>query len=69
MALYRAKAGPSPARGPWEEYPFAHTYEGGAAATLTLSPGSVNSSHGSLLRWFWARNGIGDGDRFALRVE
>ncbi|MFC7916491.1 MULTISPECIES: NucA/NucB deoxyribonuclease domain-containing protein [unclassified Streptomyces] len=53
----------------WEEYPFAHTTEGGAGATLTLSPGSVNSSHGSLLRWFWARNNIQDGDRFAVRVE
>ncbi|MFF9626852.1 LamG-like jellyroll fold domain-containing protein [Streptomyces griseosporeus] len=53
----------------WEEYPFAHTTEGGAGATLTLSPGSVNSSHGSLLRWFWARNNIQNGDRFAVRVE
>ena len=54
--------------GTWEEYPFAHTNEGGAGATLTLSPGSVNSSHGSLLRWFWARNNIRDGDRFAVRI-
>jgi hypothetical protein len=53
----------------WEEYPFAHTTEGGAGASLTLSPGSVNSSHGSLLRWFWARNNIQNGDRFAVRVE
>ncbi|WP_308050725.1 ricin-type beta-trefoil lectin domain protein [Streptomyces sp. TRM72054] len=52
----------------WEEYPFAHTLEGGAGATLTLSPGSVNSSHGSLLRWFWARNNVGNGDRFAVRI-
>ncbi|MBP5937330.1 hypothetical protein F3K43_16090 [Streptomyces sp. LBUM 1476] len=53
----------------WEEYPFAHTLEGGAGATLTLSPGSVKSSHGSLLRWFWTRNNVGNGDRFAVRVQ
>ncbi|MFB7952758.1 NucA/NucB deoxyribonuclease domain-containing protein [Streptomyces sp. NPDC056045] len=52
----------------WEEYPFAHTLEGGRGATLTLSPSSVNSSHGSLLRWFWSRNNIGNGDRFAVRI-
>ena len=53
----------------WEEYPFASTYEGGAGATLTLSPGSVNSSHGNELKQFYARNNLKDGDRFAVRVK
>jgi RHS repeat-associated protein len=53
----------------WEEYPYASSVEGGRGATLTLSPRSTNSSHGSLLRWFFARNGIGPGGRFAVRVR
>jgi hypothetical protein len=53
----------------WEEYPYASTAQGGAGASLTLSVGSQNSSHGSLLRWFYWRNKIGVGDRFFIRVK
>jgi RHS repeat-associated protein len=52
----------------WEEYPFASTYEGGAGATLTLSPGSVNSSHGNALKQFYQDAGVLDGNRFIVRV-
>ncbi|MFI6662805.1 RHS repeat-associated core domain-containing protein [Streptomyces sp. NPDC050523] len=52
----------------WEEYPFASTAEGGAGATLTLSPGSINSSHGAALKGFYRDAGIGPGDQFAVRV-
>lgn len=52
----------------WEEFPFASTYEGGQGATPTLSPGSVNSSHGQALKTFYQQNGIKDGDLFYVRV-
>ncbi|MEU6352381.1 RHS repeat-associated core domain-containing protein [Streptomyces sp. NPDC047072] len=53
----------------WEEYPFASTVEGGAGATLTLSPGSINSSHGWALKEFYRTAGVGPGDQFAVKVR
>ncbi|MGW3405712.1 polymorphic toxin-type HINT domain-containing protein, partial [Streptomyces zhihengii] len=52
----------------WEEYPFASTVEGGRGATLTLSPGSINSSHGNALKRFYSDSGIGVGDQFIVRI-
>ncbi|WP_159394110.1 polymorphic toxin-type HINT domain-containing protein [Streptomyces sp. NRRL S-495] len=53
----------------WEEYPFASTVEGGQGATLTLSPGSINSSHGNSLKNFYRDANISPGDQFAVRVR
>jgi hypothetical protein len=53
----------------WEEFPYASTAQGGRGASLTLTMGSQNSSHGSLLRWFYWRNNIGIGNRFFIRVR
>ncbi|MFD5318538.1 DUF6531 domain-containing protein [Streptomyces sp. NPDC127098] len=70
----QAQAGrPRPRRfasdGTWEEYPFASTFEGGAGATLTLSPQSVNSSHGNALGQFYEDAGLSRGDQFLVRVR
>ncbi|MFE3901706.1 polymorphic toxin-type HINT domain-containing protein [Streptomyces sp. NPDC059153] len=53
----------------WEEYPFASSVEGGSGATLTLSPGSINSSHGWALKEFYKNAGINPGDQYAVRVR
>ncbi|MFI7366600.1 ricin-type beta-trefoil lectin domain protein [Streptomyces sp. NPDC050149] len=53
----------------WEEYPFASTVEGGRGATLTLSPGSINSSHGASLKNFYRDAGVNVGDQFLVRVR
>ncbi|MEW2634835.1 NucA/NucB deoxyribonuclease domain-containing protein [Streptomyces sp. NPDC048389] len=53
----------------WEEYPFASSYEGGAGATLTLAPGTINSSHGNSLKEFYRQNKLKDGDKYVVRVK
>ncbi|WP_445276328.1 NucA/NucB deoxyribonuclease domain-containing protein [Streptomyces drozdowiczii] len=53
----------------WEEYPFASTVEGGRGATLTLSPGSIKSSHGAALKNFYRDAGVDVGDQFLVRVR
>ncbi len=54
--------------GTWEEYPFASTVEGGKGATLTLSPRSVNSSHGWTLKEFYKAAGLKVGDQYVVRI-
>ncbi|WP_329377105.1 RHS repeat-associated core domain-containing protein [Streptomyces sp. NBC_01716] len=53
----------------WEEYPFASTVEGGRGASLTLSPGSINSSHGASLKSFYRGAGVNVGDQFLVRIR
>jgi hypothetical protein len=45
-----------------KEYPVA--FQRGAAA-LVLSPRELYSSHGSLLRWFFEKSGMKDGERYS----
>src|SRR5262249_45547212 len=38
-----------------DEYPYASTTEGGPGSSVALVPSGENSSHGSLLFWFYVR--------------
>jgi RHS repeat-associated protein len=51
-----------------DEYPFASTYEGGAGAQVQGVPLQEQYIQGGLLRSFYAKYGIGDGDLFRVVV-
>jgi hypothetical protein len=53
----------------WEEAPYASTQEGGAGSTTTLISRIENSSQGGVLRSFYDRFGIGNGDRFYVTIS
>ena len=51
-----------------DEYPFASTYQGGAGARVEEVPLGEQRIQGGVLSRFYAQNGIGEGDPFAVRV-
>jgi len=51
-----------------DEYPFASTAQGGAGARVAGVPLAEQRIQSGVLSQFYARNGIGDGDPFAVKV-
>ena len=51
-----------------DECPFASTAQGGAGARVAGVPLAEQRIQGGVLSQFYARNGIGDGDPFAVKV-
>jgi hypothetical protein len=51
-----------------DEYPFASTHEGGAGARVQGVPLKEQRIQGGVLSRFYAKYGIGDGDRFRVIV-
>lgn len=51
-----------------DEYPFASSRQGGAGAVVKLVPIRENSIQGGMLAAFYARNNIGNGGCFRVRV-